>query len=617
MKVTANGKTFTFPDDISTDDIGTAIDEYFTEMAGQEDQQESASSLHSEYGNVQEQAQNPQDLQQPVAQQPAQSPGLMDNIEQAARGLVNIPFDVLQGGASLINAGSRALGGKDLLEPIYRPVDRPTDTYAQAGEAIGAYLVPGLGVGGNMIVGSVAEAANQPGDFAGNAARNAAINLGAQGALSGVAKVLGRGMTAFKGQTLPDVQKAITNAENAGIIPMTSDVLTPKNAFTRGLMQGAEGAFSGTGAKRGEQYAARSKLVRDYLNKFGEYNPDDVVRSLTSSLGAKRAKAGEVINDITNRMGSSPVKTVNAINAIDTGIYRLERLRTSANPKLLNTLRNLKDEISSPSLDFDLFRQHRTAFRSNVQGDAMVFPDNAKAITNMVENAMSRDLRNSVGATLGLSDAAKYIKANSDYANIFNKVLNKRISRTLNRAKNEATPELINSVVFSRNASDIKRIWPELNETGKDAMRAAYISKMAQAADGSTAKFLTQIAKLKKQAGGEVYNVVFKEQHMKELDALNDVLRMTSRADSANVVTQTGQALANPIRIGSAIPTMGMSLAGEAGYGLMMRVYESRPVRDALLRLSHTKAGTPAYERALNQAAVAVRPLLLNPVSQQ
>ncbi|HBB3317513.1 TPA: hypothetical protein KAD35_005625, partial [Escherichia coli] len=29
MKVTANGKTFTFPDGTSTEDIGTAIDEYF------------------------------------------------------------------------------------------------------------------------------------------------------------------------------------------------------------------------------------------------------------------------------------------------------------------------------------------------------------------------------------------------------------------------------------------------------------------------------------------------------------------------------------------------------------------------------------------------------------
>lgn len=62
--------------------------------------------------------------------------------EQAGRGLVNIPFDVLQGGASLINAISQGLGGPKVLDDVYRPVDRPTAPYAQAGETIGGYLVP-------------------------------------------------------------------------------------------------------------------------------------------------------------------------------------------------------------------------------------------------------------------------------------------------------------------------------------------------------------------------------------------------------------------------------------------------------------------------------------------
>lgn len=247
----------------------------------------------------------------------------------------------------------------------------------------------------------------------------------------------------------------------------------------------------------------------------------------------------------------------------------------------------------------------------------MVFPNQAKATTNMIENAMTKDLRNSVAKSLGPQEAARYIKANSDYANVYNKVLNKKIATNLNNATSQATPELINSVVFSRNASDIKRIWPALDERGRDAVRAAYISKIADSAGASPAKFLTQVDKLKKQAGGEVYNTVFSGRHMKELNALNDVLDMTRRADAANVVTQTGQALATPMRLGAGAATLGKSLAAESGYGLMMRIYESKPVRNMLLRLANAKPGTPAYERALNQAAVAVRPLIANQVTQQ
>ncbi|MEY5509463.1 DNA transfer protein, partial [Salmonella enterica subsp. enterica serovar Corvallis] len=201
--------------------------------------------------------------------------------------------------------------------------------------------------------------------------------------------------------------------------------------------------------------------------------------------------------------------------------------------------------------------------------------------------------------------------------NVYNKVLNKNIANKLNKASNEATPELINSVVYSRKPSDVKRIWSALDGKGKDAMRAAYISKIAEKTGDSPAKFITEVNKLKAQSGGEIYNTIFSGRHMKELDALHDVLRQTARSDSANVVTQTGQALANPVRLGAAIPTLGKSLAAEVGYGLAMRVYESKPERNMLLRLANTKPGTPAYERALNQAATAVRPLLANQATQQ
>lgn len=608
MKVTANGKTFTFPDGTSTEDIGTAIDEYF---AGQAVQQQTVS----------------QDSNEPAREEPSlmqqagdwltggQSAGQI--AEQAGRGLVNIPFDVLQGGASLINAISQGLGGPKVLDDVYRPVERPTDPYAQAGETIGGYLVPGAGVAGNMAIGSIAEAANQQGDFAGNVAKNAAINLGAQGLLSGAAKAVGRGVTAFRGEMAPEAKKLIDTAEGVGVTPMTSDMIKPGNAFTRGLMQGGEGALLGTGGKRAEQYATRSKLLGDYFDRVGGYNPDNIVKSLTSTVGGRKNAAGAVRDDIVNRMGSAPVGTTNSINAIDTNIARLEKLGTSADPRLLTALKNLKGELNSGNVDFDLLQQHRTAFRTNVQGDAMVFPNQAKAATNMVENAMTRDLRNAVVKSLGPQDAAKYLKSNSDFANIYNKVLNKRIANTLNKASSEYTPELINTVVFSRKPSDIKRIWSALDNKGKDAMRAAYISRISERAGDSPAKFLTEVNKLKSQSGGEIYNTIFSGRHMKELDALHDVLRLTSRSDSANVVTQTGQALANPLRIGTGVSTLGTSLAGEAGYGLATRIYESKPVRNMLLRLANTKPGTPAYENALNQAAVAIRPLMANQMTQQ
>lgn len=84
-------------------------------------------------------------------------------------------------------------------------------------------------------------------------------------------------------------------------------------------------------------------------------------------------------------------------------------------------------------------------------------------------------------------------------------------------------------------------------------------------------------------------------------------LRAASLRDSH---TQTGQSQANRLRMIGGVVSMGTTLGLETDFGTLMRVYESKPIRNALLRLANTKAGTPGYERALNQAAVLVRPVI-------
>ncbi|EPE1886923.1 DNA transfer protein [Escherichia coli] len=602
-----------------------------------------------------------QNQEQPLEQQDGFMSDLGEAVKETGRGLVQAGVNVANIPASVADAVTSAAawaGGKlGIGDGTYQPAPRVTTqgleqafglqqgaltpqttegrVFAEALPYLATVGVGGASTQAPTLAGRITQGAarllaeNAVGSLAANSEKNDAGKLATDigvgmltgGAVNTVAKGLERGITAFKGDIAPEVAKKIATSESMGVTPMTSDVIPPKNAFTRGLTQDAEGALLGTGSKRAEQYATRSKLVSNYFDRFGEYNPDDVVKSLTTTLRGRKDAAGAVINDVTNKMGNAAVDTTNTMNALNTAIARQERLGTSANQSLLTSLRNLREELANPATDldvtFDLLRQHRTAFRSNVQGDAMVFPNQAKAATNMVENAMSKDLRNAVAKNLGASDAAKYLKANSDYANVYNKVLNKNIANKLNKASSEASPELINTVVLSRKPSDVKRIWSALDDKGKDAMRAAYVSKIAEKAGDSPAKFITEVNKLKSQSGGEIYNTIFSGKHMKELDALHEVLQQTARSDAANVVTQTGQSQANRIRTIGATATLGVSLGLEAGFGAIMRLYESKAARNALLRLANTKAGTPAYERALNNAANAVRPLFATEATQQ
>ncbi|HCP1427634.1 TPA: DNA transfer protein [Escherichia coli] len=609
MKVTANGKTFTFPDGTSTEDIGSAIDEYF---AGQAVQQQTVN-----------QANNEQAREEPSLMQQAgdwltggQSAGQI--AEQAGRGLVNIPFDVLQGGASLINAISQGLGGPKVLDDVYRPVDRPTDPYAQAGETIGGYLVPGVGTAGSMAIGSLAEAANQKGDFAQNAAKNAGVNLAAQGVLSAAAKGIGRGITAVRGEISPADQQLLKRAAAADVPVMTSDVVPPKTKLGNQLQGYSEGVIAGTGPMRAAQQDARTKLVNRFTEKYGDYDPSVVVDSLKSGVAREKSLAKSKLNNLSGRMVGKPVDTSGAIRAIDGAVNELGKLKGVSDTQTISALNDYKNaiqEITNGDDAFELLDKLRTQFRIDVKGDRTVLPSMSQTMVDRVYNSLTNSLSKSIAKGLSPKDASAWRAGKADYAKMATHATQTRLKNVLN--KGDLTPEVVNTIVYGQYGSDIARLYGKLDQKGKDMLRAAYISKIADKVGDSPQKMMTELGKLQKQANGQVFKTVFGGKNGKEIEGMLSILDATKRASEANVVTKTGMTLAPLVRVIGNLKTGGALLAGETGIGLMSRVYESPMARNALLRLANTKAGTPAYERALSNAANAIRPLLATEATQQ
>ncbi|EPA3628718.1 DNA transfer protein [Escherichia coli] len=609
MKVTANGKTFTFPDGTSTEDIGTAIDEYF---AGQAVQQQTVNQANNEPAR-----------EEPSLMQQAgdwltggQSAGQI--AEQAGRGLVNIPFDVLQGGASLINAISQGLGGPKVLDDVYRPVDRPTDPYAQAGETIGGYLVPGVGTAGSMAIGSLAEAANQKGDFAQNAAKNAGVNLAAQGVLSAAAKGIGRGITAVRGEISPADQQLLKRAAAADVPVMTSDVVPPKTKLGNQLQGYSEGVIAGTGPMRAAQQDARTKLVNRFTEKYGDYDPSVVVDSLKSGVAREKSLAKSKLNNLSGRMVGKPVDTSGAIRAIDGAVNELGKLKGVSDTQTISALNDYKNaiqEITNGDDAFELLDKLRTQFRIDVKGDRTVLPSMSQTMVDRVYNSLTNSLSKSIAKGLSPKDASAWRAGKADYAKMATHATQTRLKNVLN--KGDLTPEAVNTIVYGQYGSDIARLYGKLDQKGKDMLRAAYISKIADKVGDSPQKMMTELGKLQKQANGQVFKTVFGGKNGKEIEGMLSILDATKRASEANVVTKTGMTLAPLVRVIGNLKTGGALLAGETGIGLMSRVYESPMARNAFLRLANTKAGTPAYERALNNAANAIRPLLATEATQQ
>lgn len=538
--------------------------------------------------------------------------------EQAGRGLVNIPFDVLQGGASLINAISQGLGGPKVLDDVYRPVDRPTDPYAQAGETIGGYLVPGVGTAGSMAIGSLAEAANQKGDFAQNAAKNAGVNLAAQGVLSAAAKGIGRGITAVRGEISPADQQLLKRAAAADVPVMTSDVVPPKTKLGNQLQGYSEGVIAGTGPMRAAQQDARTKLVNRFTEKYGDYDPSVVVDSLKSGVAREKSLAKSKLNSVSGRMVGKPVDTSGAIRAIDGAVNELGKLKGVSDTQTISALNDYKNaiqEITNGDDAFELLDKLRTQFRIDVKGDRTVLPSMSQTMVDRVYNSLTNSLSKSIAKGLSPKDASAWRAGKADYAKMATHATQTRLKNVLN--KGDLTPEAVNTIVYGQYGSDIARLYGKLDQKGKDMLRAAYISKIADKVGDSPQKMMTELGKLQKQANGQVFKTVFGGKNGKEIEGMLSILDATKRASEANVVTKTGMTLSPLVRVIGNLKTGGALLAGETGIGLMSRVYESPMARNALLRLANTKAGTPAYERALSNAANAIRPLLATEATQQ
>ena len=61
-----------------------------------------------------------------------------------------------------------------------------------------------------------------------------------------------------------------------------------------------------------------------------------------------------------------------------------------------------------------------------------------------------------------------------------------RLKNVLN--KGDLTPEAVNTIVYGQYGSDIARLYGKLDQKGKDMLRAAYISKIADKVGDSLRK---------------------------------------------------------------------------------------------------------------------------------
>lgn len=627
-----------------------AQDQYFNEVVAPQagnDAEQAKKAFYAAYPSpsTQQPVQQPQD-----SSQLQQQGGFMSDLGNAAaetgRGLLqagvnlaNIPASMADAVASAGAWAGQKLGvGDGTYQPAPRVTTQgleqdfglqqgaltPQTTEGKVFSEAMPYLTPvgaeRLATQAPSIAGRVAQGAsrllaeNAVGSLAANSERDnpeaLATDLGTGVALGGAINQLGRAAGAayrgIRGTISPEAQQAIQFANAADVPLHTTDVLQPNSRVGRMAQTTAENIpFAGTSTMRASQQEARSQLVDEFASRFGEYDPSIVVGSLKAKSSGIRRAAGNRLEQVQNAMAGVNIQPGRAIQQIDNEIAELQKLGGAADNETISKLKVYRDELSRNAgasgpmaMDLQQLSALRSQFRQDVKGERQALINRSEAAVNRVYNAMTGDIDSAIGQNLGNDTLRRYKQANAIYADEANKLQNTRLKNVI--MKGDLTPEVVNNMLFSKNKSEVQNLYRSVGQIGRAQMRNGIIGKAMEKSGGSPDQFLRQVNLMSNQTG-----IAFKGRDAAYLKGLKNYLESTKRAGQAGVTTPTGQqTIPFILGIGSATNPALVGVGG--GYGLLARMYESEPARNAMLRLANTPRGSTAFEKALADVERAV-----------
>jgi hypothetical protein len=491
-------------------------------------------------------------------------------------------------------------------------------TSVGAGRALQGAAAPLAQAAGGILAEQ--PAAQLAGGVGSGLAAQAAQELGATPATQAAAALIGgmAGSRAARTQIIPAAQAnaaeraLVAEAEKVGVPLMTSDVSPPRTFMGKAAQAAGERVpFVGTGPVRQAQQEARIGAVRDVLSDFGTgpsaQASDAVMTDLLATRGAEVSKYATQKTDVIKRLSTSgtAVPVVRATAAIDQQITKLQGLKTKELEPVIARLDDWKKSLQNQSLVNveDLRKQLGESFKAPEL--ASVRSTGEKSLSS-IYGALREDMSEFIRGTGQPQDIAKWTDANKKLSSMMGELKTSALKSAIEKGTD--TPEAIRGILFSSKPSDVRLLYRNLSDAGRDNAKAALLAHAAEKATTndvlSAERFISQVDKL-----GPQFGVFFKGDDKKRVDGLMRVLGATRRGAEAGVMTNSGQqGVASLTALGAGQLT-GSALGGAAalgGAGLAARLYESPAVRNLLLYVPGTKVGSAEEAAILKRISSAL-----------
>jgi hypothetical protein len=502
-------------------------------------------------------------------------------------------------------------------------------TQTAAGQALakGAGLVPGAveKVGTALAGQPVQQAAGGIGaGVASQGAAEAGAGPGLQTAAGLAGSVLGAGVGGVISpeqvpQWNPQTQ-LVKEGERAGVNLSTTDVFQPQTRFGKFIKSfGEDIPFFGTGGMQKAKAAERIAAVKNYAQEMGADGianaSDDVMRDLISKRKADFAKwGGQKAEVLTSpKLVNRPVPMTNTINKIDEQVSYLKGLQNDSLEPAIKKLEGYKKTFTNKTIEQvdDNRAQLGTLFKDR---DLVVDTEIKQKVMNSLYGAVKKDIGGFIKTNSGDVDVNKWAQADTELTKLFRVENLPILKRAIKRG--DVTPELIDSVLYNNDESTVKSLFSNITPQGVNATKSSIVQHAVKSATNEKTKiidpdqFNSAIGKLSKQTG-----IYFNENDTQRIEGLTKVLNATAGAPASLQSPATGARLVLPtsaIGLASVIPggpverivgtAAGMALAGGAA-----RLYESKAVRDQLIKIANAKPGSEAEGQFIRRVLETIR----------
>jgi hypothetical protein len=345
--------------------------------------------------------------------------------------------------------------------------------------------------------------------------------------------------------------------------------------------------------KRDLGWAGQQRI--DRLNtRIDEYRK--AIDEANMAAVEKRQLGQVMVDDVSGKA----VDVGRTVNAIDNEIATLSGMRSEQMQPAINILRDWKASIQGQDLaNVELLRKQLSqSFKAPELTNIRGIGD--KAVSN-VYKSLTDDMGDFIQQNGDRRDFLKWQVANKRLSEMSGELKLDTLKSVL--GKGDQVPETVNRLLFSSKPSEVAQLYRSLTPAGRANARSAIITRAVEKAGGidnvSPERFATQVKDL-----GKSINIFFSGDDLNRIQGLSRVINTTRRASEAALLPPSGvQNFYAMLGVGAGGLQGGLPGAITTGalmgtVGGAARLYESAPVRNLLMQIPRTKAGS-AEEAAL------------------